>query len=153
MGMGALFRGRRKWIAAAAAVVVVGGIAALAGGHHHHRSPEARADWATRVAARKLDLDDSQRAAFREVADAYVSVATDDRSFAQTVVREARDAVGAANVSAAQVTGIATQVKAEFDRRIDAVTPALVAFHATLNGDQRAKLAGRLDRILRRLAD
>jgi uncharacterized membrane protein len=153
MGMGALFRGRRKWIAAAAAVVVVGGIAALAGGHHHHCSPEARADWATRVAARKLDLDDSQRAAFRKVADAYVSVAADDRSFAQTVVREARDAVGAANVSAAQVTGIATQVKAEFDRRIDAVTPALVAFHATLNGDQRAKLAGRLDRILRRLAD
>lgn len=149
-----LFRGRRKWIAAALAVVVLVGVgAAIGGGHHGDRSPEARADWATKVATRKLDLDDAQRDAFRKVADAYVATAATDRTVAQEVVRETRDLVTATTMSAGQIAGLAERVKSELDRRVDAVAPPLVDFHAMLNQDQRAKLARTLDRVLRRLAD
>ncbi len=149
-----LFRGRRKWVAGAAALVIVAGTAMAVGGHRYHdRSPEARADWATQMATRKLDLDDTQRAAFRKVADAYVATSVSDRTIAQEVVRETRDLVAGASVSAAQLSGIAERIKTELDRKVDAVTPSLVDFHATLNSDQRAKLARTLDRVLRRMAD
>jgi len=153
MKFGDLFKGRRKWIAAASAVVVVIGLAAVVGGDRHDRSPEARADRATEYATRRLDLDDTQRAAFRKVADAFVATSRSDRTIAQEVVRETRDLVESASMSVAQVTTLADRIKSELDRRVDAVTPALVDFHATLNSDQRAKLASKLDRVLRRLAD
>ncbi|MEQ8247044.1 MAG: Spy/CpxP family protein refolding chaperone [Alphaproteobacteria bacterium] len=149
-----LFQGRRKWFAGAAAVLVLVGIgAAVSGDHHHHRSAEARADWATKVVTRKLDLDAGQREEFRKVADAMVTASADDRTFAEQLVRDTRALVGSAQIDAAAVSALGDRLKSEFDQRLDAVLPAFVAFHASLNNDQRDKLTDRLDRVLRRLAD
>lgn len=153
MGLRNAFRGRRKWLAALGALAVVAVVGFAVGGSHYHHDPQARADWATKVAARKLDLNDMQRSEFRKIADAYVATAADSRDIAQEIVRETRDLVVAGAVSASDVSGITDQVKSEFDRRLDAVMPALVSFHASLNGDQREKLGRTLDRVLRRLAD
>ena len=149
-----LFQGRRKWFTGAAAVLVLVGVgAAVSGGHHHHRSAEARADWATKVVSRKLDLDAVQRDEFRKVADAMVTASAEDRTLAEQLVRDARALVGSAQIDASAVTALGDRLKAEFDQRIDTVLPAVIAFHASLNNDQRDKLTDRLDRVLRRMAD
>jgi len=153
MGLRHTFRGRRKWFAAFGAVVIIAGIGFAVGGHHHHHDAQARADWATKIASHKLDLDDVQRAEFRKVADAYVAVSAGDRGIAQDLVRQTRDLVVAGAVTASDVSGVADRVKSEFDRRLDALTPSLLSFHATLDGDQREKLGRTLDRVLRRLSD
>jgi uncharacterized membrane protein len=153
MGLRNALRGRRKWVAAAGALVIITGIGFSLGGHHHDHDPQARADWATKVATRKLDLDETQRSEFRKVADAYVAASASDRDIAQEIVRETRDLVVAGAMSASDVSGIADRVKSELDRRLDALTPSLVTFHASLDSDQREKLARTLDRVLRRLAD
>lgn len=152
MGLRNAFRGRRKWYAAVGAIVIVV-VAGFAFGGHHHHDPQARADCATKVATRKLDLNDTQRVEFRKIADAYVATSADSRDIAQEIVRETRDLVVAGAVNARDVSGIADRVKSEFDRRLDALMPALVSFHASLNGDQREKLGRTLDRVLRRMAD
>ncbi|MEK9944880.1 MAG: Spy/CpxP family protein refolding chaperone [Alphaproteobacteria bacterium] len=153
MGLRNAFRGRRKWYAALGTVAIIAVAGFAFGGHHHHHDPQARADWATKVATRKLDLNEMQRVEFRKIADAYVATSADSRDVAQEIVRETRDLVVAGAVSAGDVSGIADRVKSEFDRRLDALMPALVSFHASLDGDQRAKLGRTLDRVLRRMAN
>jgi hypothetical protein len=153
MGLRRAFRGRRKWFAALGALVIVAGIGFAVGGNHHRHDAQARADWATKIASHKLDLDDAQRAEFRKVADAYVAVSSSDRDIAQQLIRQTRDLVVAGAVSASDVSGVTDRVKSEFDRRFDALMPSLLSFHATLNGDQREKLGRTLDRVLRRMAD
>ncbi len=147
------FRGRRKWFAAAGALVVLVGIGAASTSHHRGHGPEARADWVTKMATRKLDLDAAQRAEFRKVADAFIAASASNRTIAGQMLRDTQALVGAAQIDAAAVTALTGRLKAEFDQRVDAVLPSFLAFHASLNSDQRGKLTRRMDRILRRLSD
>lgn len=102
-----------------------------------------------------LELDASQQDAMTSVANAYRDMRADTPDLMIDLSGKLTELAADDNLTVEDVNQIRDQIKAEFDNRVDALVPQLVAFYNTLNEEQRgivtARLEGMSDRFEQRL--
>lgn len=139
---------KKTWVigGVVAALVGTGAFATL-----RNHSPEKRVERVTERVVGKLDLDTAQEEAFSKVAKSYVSIRGTAPEFMLDLSGKLKDLAKDETLTIEEVNLLREEIKAEFDRRTDILVPEFVAFYNTLNGDQRAKVAERLDKMSNRL--
>lgn len=139
---------KRTWVIGGVVAALIG-TTAFATMHKH--SPEKRVERVTERVVGKLDLDTSQEEAFAKVAKSYVSIRGTAPEFMLDLSGKLKDLAKDETLTVEEVNLLREEIKAEFDRRTDILVPEFVAFYNTLNGDQRAKVTERLDKMSSRL--
>ena len=110
-------------------------------------SPEERAAWATQRIAERLDLDDAQKDALKKVTDRYVEMRGAQPEFMTMLSSQLKELSQDDSLTVDEVNQLRDQIKAEFDRRADAIIPDFVSFYNTLNDEQRDMVTARLERM------
>ncbi len=140
---------KRTWIigSVVAALIGTGAIASRI----HSRSVEDRVDFATYMITRKLELNDTQEASLDKLAVSWIGTADTMKSFRKSMIEEIKSLTGGEDLSVEQLNALRDKVKAEIDRRTDALVPELVAFYNGLDQEQRARITSRLDKMSERM--
>ncbi len=140
---------KRTWIigGVVAALIGTGAVASRI----HGRSVEDRVDFATYMITRKLELNDVQEASLDKLAASWVGAADTMKSFRKSMIEEIKGLAGGEDLSVEQLNALRDKVKAEIDRRTDALVPELVAFYNGLDQEQRSRITSRLDKISERM--
>ena len=138
----------RTWIigGVVAALIGTGAIAA----RNHNMSFEDRADYATYKITKKLELNAEHEAAFEGLAAIWVKNGP-MKSFRKSMFEEVKTLANGEQLSVEQINALGDKVKAEIDRRTDELAPQIVAFYNSLDGDQKSKIAARLDKMSDRM--
>lgn len=141
-------KNKRTWVIGGVVAALVG-TAAIATTRDH--SPEKRAERVTERVVDRLDLNDTQEEAFSRVAKSYASIRGTAPEFMLDLSRQLKELAQDETLSVEEVNMLRDQIKAEFDRRADALIPQFVAFYNTLDEKQRAKVTERLDKMGNRI--
>lgn len=139
---------KRTWLIGGVVAALLG-TAAFATMHNH--SPEKRAEWVTERISSKLDLDGSQKVALAKVADSYVKIRGTAPEFMLDLSGKLKDLANDDTLTVEEVNQLREQIKAEFDRRADALVPEFVTFYNSLNANQREQVVAKLDKISNRI--
>lgn len=136
---------KRTWVigGVVAALIGTGAIAA----RYHNPSMEDKADFATYMIAKKLDLTDAQEASLEKLAVNWVSTASSMKDFRKSMVEEVKSLASGEDLTVEQVIALRDKIKAEIDRRTDEMAPEFVAFYNGLDSDQRGKITARLNNM------
>jgi len=140
---------KRTWIIGGVVVALLGTTAFAAKWRDH--SPEERAAWATERVADRMDLDESQRAAFEKVAAAYVEIRGARPEFMVNLSENLQDLASDETLTVEEVNELRDQIKAEFDKRANQIIPEFVTFYNTLDDSQRKMVSARLERMSERM--
>ncbi|WP_075996825.1 Spy/CpxP family protein refolding chaperone [Salaquimonas pukyongi] len=136
---------KRTWIVGGVIAALLGTAAFAAKWRDH--SPEERAAWATERISERLELDDAQKDALKKVTDSYVEIRGARPEFMTILSSQLKELAQDESLTVDEVNELRDQIKAEFDRRADAIIPEFVSFYNTLNDDQREKVMARLERM------
>ena len=132
-------------------VSILGGAFALAA--CHRCGPEGRAEWISRKVTRYLDLNEEQKAKFQALQAEMKAGREGFHRQARASLAELTSEVKAPRMDPAKLQALLERQQATFNAASPKVIEKLVEFHASLNDEQRAKLAGKLDKLLARLND
>ena len=113
----------------------------------HSYSIEDRADFATYMITKKLDLNDAQQAQLDKLAQGWVSSIEPAKMFRQSMLSEVKELASGDQLSVDQISAIKDKIETEIDRRTDTIIPQFVAFYNGLNSDQKAKIVARLEDV------
>jgi triphosphoribosyl-dephospho-CoA synthetase len=140
---------KRTWIIGGVVVALLGTTAFAAKWRDH--SPEERAAWATERIADRMDLSESQKAAFEKVASAYVEIRGARPEFMMSLSENLQDLANDETLTVEEVNELRDQIKAEFDKRANQIIPEFVTFYNTLDDSQRKMVSARLERMSERM--
>ncbi len=140
---------KRTWIIGGVLVALLGTTAFAAKWHNH--TPQERAVWATERVADRLDLNESQKAKFEEVANAYVEIRGARIDFMMMLAENLQELAKDDTLTVEEVNQLRSEIIAEFEKRSDQIIPEFVAFYATLNDDQRKQVSSRLEEMGERI--
>lgn len=141
---------KKSWIIGGVVVALLGTSAWASKWRDH--SPEERAAWATERVADKLDLDDTQKLAFEKVATTMMEMRGARPEFMLDLSGKLKELAQDDTLTVEEVNTLRDQIKAEFDKRANAVIPQFVTFYNTLDDSQRDMVTARLDRMSERMA-
>ena len=136
---------KRTWIIGGVIAALLGTAAFAAKWRDH--SPEERAAWATERIAERLELDDAQKDALKKVTDSYVEIRGAQPEFMTMLSGQLKELAQDESLTVEEVNQLRDQIKAEFDRRADAIVPEFVSFYNTLTDEQREMVLARLERM------
>lgn len=139
----------RYLLAAGALAALIGGGAIAA--RYAHPSIEDRADFATYMITKKLDLRDDQQSKLDKLADEWIASASGMKEFRNSVFAKVREMAGSDHISEEKVKELRQMIKAEFDKRADKLIPQLVVFYNGLDKEQKNKVVARLDKAAERM--
>ena len=142
--------GKKTWIIGGVLVALLGTSAWAAKWRNH--SPEDRAAWATERVANKLELNDGQKAAFEKVATSMMEVRGARPEFMLDLSGKLKELAQDDTLTVEEVNLLRDQIKAEFDKRANAIIPEFVTFYNTLDENQREMVMARLDKMSERIA-
>lgn len=142
---------KKTWIIGGVLVALAGTTAFAS--KMYNRSPEERAAWATERVADRLDLDDGQKAAFEKVAQEMVSMRGARTEFMMDLSGKLKELSQDDTLTVEEVNTLRDQIKAEFDKRANAVIPEFVTFYNTLDDSQRDMVTARLEQMSERMKD
>ncbi|MGB7285627.1 MAG: hypothetical protein WBC71_01735 [Salaquimonas sp.] len=142
---------KRTWIIGGVVVALLGTTAMAA--KWHDRSPEQRAAWATERVADRMNLDDGQKAAFEKVANSMLEIRGARPEFMMDLSGKLKELAADETLTVEEVNTLRDQIKAEFDKRANAIIPDFVTFYNTLDDDQREMVTARLEKMTERMAD
>jgi len=137
--------GKKTWIIGGVLIALLGTTAWAT--KMHNRSPEERAAFATNRIAERLDLNESQKDALAKVAEAYVDIRGSRPEFMVDLSTKLKDLANDKTLTVEEVNLLKDQIKAEFDKRADAIIPQFVTFYNTLDDKQREMVTARLERM------
>lgn len=137
--------GKKTWIIGGVLVALIGTTAWAT--KMNNRSPEERAAWATERVADKLNLDDSQKAAFEKVAQEMVAMRGARTEFMIDLSGKLKELSQDKTLTVEEVNTLRDQIKAEFDKRANAVIPDFVTFYNTLDDQQRDMVTAQLQKM------
>lgn len=140
---------KRTWIIGGILVALLGTGAMAAKWHNH--TPEERAAWATERVADRLDLNDTQKAAFKSVADVYAEMRGTRPEFMMDLSSKLKELSKDETLTVEEVNVLRDQIKAEFDKRANAIIPQFVDFYNTLNAEQRDMVTAKLEKMSYRM--
>jgi len=139
----------RTWVigGVVAAIIGTGAVASRI----HHRSVEDRVDFATYMITKKLELNDTQEAALDKLAASWIGSAGSMKNFRKSMIEEIKGLANGEDLSVEQLNALRDKLKAEIDRKTDAMVPGLVAFYNGLDKNQRAEIASRMEDMSKRM--
>ena len=140
---------KRTWIIGAVVAALIGSAAVAS--RYHNSSMEDRADFATYMVTKKLELNKDQEAALDKLAANWVSAAGTMKSFRKSMFDEVKALAAGEDLTIEQVNGLRDKIKSEIDSKIDAIAPEFIAFYNGLNTEQKAKIVARLDHASERM--
>ncbi len=140
---------KKTWIIGGVVVALLGTSAWAA--KWHNNSPEERAAFATSRISERLNLNDSQKAAFEKVAAAYVDIRGSRPEFMVSLSGKLKELAKDETLTVDEVNTLKEQIKAEFDKHADAIIPEFVTFYNTLDTTQRDMVAARLETMSERM--
>lgn len=142
---------KRTWIigGVVAALIGTGAIAS----RYHNPSIEDRADFATYMISKKLDLNDTQEASLDKLAESWVENAGTMKSFRNSMFDEIKSLAGGENLSVDQVNALRDKIKSEFDQRTDMIVPQFVTFYNSLDSEQKSKITARLEKVSKHMQE
>jgi len=143
--------GKKTWIIGGVLIALVGTTAWAT--KMHNRSPEDRAAWATERVTKKLNLDDGQKAAFEKVADEMVAMRGLRTEFMMDLSSKLKEFSQDDTLTVEEVNTLRDEIKAEFDKRANAIIPDFVTFYNTLDDEQRDMVTARLENMSERMHD
>jgi len=134
---------KRTWLIGSivAAIIGTGAVAA----RYSSYGMEDRADFATYMITKRLELNDAQEASLDKLAKSLMQSASTMRPFRNAMLEELKTLASGENQSIDQVNTLREKIKSEFDRRADVVIPEFVTFYNGLDADQKSKVVARLD--------
>jgi len=140
---------KRTWIigAVVAAVIGTGAVAS----RYQNASLEDRADFASYMITKKLELNDSQEASLDSLVKTWIGSAGTMKAFRKSMLDDVKSLAGEDNISVAQVNALRDKIKAEIDLRADKIIPEFVAFYNGLNTKQKTLVSARLDKVSERM--
>ena len=140
---------KRTWIigASIAALIGTGAIAS----RYNNPSVEDRADFATYMITKKLELNDSQEASLDKLAKSWVESAGTMKSFRDSMFDEVKKLAVGENLTIEQINTLRDKLKTEIDQRADKIAPQFIAFYNGLDAQQKAKISARLDKFSDRM--
>lgn len=122
-------------------------------GWHHGGNPEKHADWMADKVADKLELNDAQKAKFKEVQDAMLAARKEMREGRKELHKELITMVKGPELDQERLTAIANDRKAVFEKHLPLVVSKLAEFHKTLSAEQKAEAAEFLEKMQERFGD
>jgi len=134
---------KRTWLIGSIVAALVG-TAAIAS-RYNNVSMEDRADFATYMITKRLELNNTQEASLDKLAASLMASASTMSSFRQAMFAQVKTLATGESLSVEQVRAVRDEIKVEFDRRSDQMIPEFVTFYNGLNSDQKAKIVARLD--------
>ncbi|MCF6321737.1 MAG: Spy/CpxP family protein refolding chaperone [Rhizobiaceae bacterium] len=134
---------KRTWLIASIVIALIG-TGAVASRYNSYGIKD-RADFATYMITRKLELNDAQEASLDKLSKSWVDSAGTMKSFRNAMLEEVKTLATGENLSVEQVNALRDKIKAEFDRRADLIAPQFVDFYNGLDSEQKAKIVARLD--------
>ena len=136
---------KRTWVigAVVAAIIGTGAIAS----RYHNSSMEDRADFASYMISKKLELDDTQESALDRLVENWVSSAGTMKDFRKSMLEEVKTLATGENLTIEQIYVLRDKIKAEIDNKTDALAPQFVAFYNGLEPAQKEKVIARLDKM------
>lgn len=140
---------KKTWIIGGVVVALLGTTALAARWHDH--TPEERAAYMANRVAERLDLDETQKAAFAPVVDAMVEIRGARPEFMVDLSGKLKELAMDDTLTVEEVNQLRDQIKAEFDKRTDAIIPQFVSFYNTLDDSQREMVTARLERMSERM--
>jgi hypothetical protein len=143
--------GKKTWIIGGILVALAGTTAYAT--KMRDRSPEDRAAWATERVAEKLNLNDGQKAAFEKVADEMVAMRGVRTEFMMDLSGKLKELSQDDTLTVEEVNTLRDEIKAEFDKRANAIIPEFVTFYNTLDDEQRDMVTARLENMSERMHD
>lgn len=124
-----------------AALVGTGALAAK------HRFNGDRSEYMTNRIAERLDLNETQKQSFGEVAKKFTEIRGAQPEFMMELKGKLTELAADDTLTVEEVNTLKTEIKAEFDRRADIIIPEFVSFYNTLDNEQRAEVVARLEHM------
>lgn len=142
---------KRTWVigGVVAALIGTGAIAS----RYHNPSIEDRADFATYMISKKLELNDTQEASLDKLAESWVENAGAMKSFRNSMFDEIKSLASGENLSVDQVNALRDKIKSEFDQRTDMIVPQFVTFYNSLEPEQKSKITARLEKASKHMQE
>lgn len=122
-------------------------------GWHHGGNPEKRAEWMADKVADKLDLNDAQKAKFKDVQDAMLSARKEMRAGRKDLHKELITMVKGPELDQARITTVVNERKAIFEKHLPVVVGKLAEFHKSLSDEQKAEAAEFLEKMHERFGE
>jgi hypothetical protein len=145
-----MFGLKKRTLIIGGVVAALLGTSAMAAKWRDH-SPEDRAAFAVERISERLDLTDVQKAEFEKVAVVYVDIRGAQPEFMASLSSELQTLAADDTLTVEEVNALRDQIKAEFDKRADAIIPQFVGFYNTLDDSQRKMVSARLEQMGERM--
>ena len=142
----------QQTVRVAIGVLVLAGALVGAGCHRHH-TPAERADWMTNKIAKRLDLDDQQKAKLMAVRDEMVAARAESQAEHKAIMEAAIAQVQSDRLDQAQLIQLMDRHQAEQKRVMQRVLPKLTEWHATLRPEQKAEAVEHIGKWMERYGD
>jgi hypothetical protein len=127
-------------------MAITGGLIGLAGCHHHHGrhcwgpTPEEKAQWIVKKAGKKLDLDETQKSALKDVADALLAIRAEMHQEKDKTHNEVLAMINSEKLDTGRLLEIVATKQRLVDENAPSILEKLALFHGTLNEEQKDKI-------------
>ena len=135
-------------------IVVAGSLIGFIGCHHHHGrhcwgpSPDEKAEWVVKKITRKLDLNETQKSALKEVADELLDIKKQMHQQKNQTHKELLAMIKAENLESGRLLDMVETKQKVIDEKAPEIIEKLAVFHSTLNGEQKDKIANHFKKHL-----
>lgn len=113
-------------------------------GHHRH-DPEDKAEWIAKKITRKLDLDELQQQKLKAVTDEFVAHHKAHRSQKREHMDKLLSEIRKPELDKSVLNQVVNEHQARINEMAPSIIDKLAEFHASLNDEQKEKLAEKLE--------
>jgi len=125
------------------AIIGILGFTLSACGHNHN--PEEKAEWMVHKITRKLDLNEDQQTKLQAVADEFIQHHRAQRQNKQQHMESLLAEIRKPEIDKAVLTQMFEQHQADIAQLAPRIIDKLAIFHASLDSEQKEKLAKKLE--------
>lgn len=135
----------KHFMRAAVSMAILVGLLGTSACFRHH-SPAERADWMTGKIAKRLDLDDQQKAKLAAVKDELLAARAESQKERRANMEEVVAQVKSDRLDEDKVAQLIERHQAGQTRMMQRVLPKVSEWHASLRPDQKAEAAKMIQR-------
>jgi Spy/CpxP family protein refolding chaperone len=128
-----------------ALVALVAGVLAVTACGHRHHGPEQRAEWMMQRMTNSLDLNDDQQAKLRAIKDEFESGMKQYHQKGQQLFDRLAAEIEGPKLDKDLLMEMVETRKQAFDEIAPQVIDKVIDFHASLNAEQKKKLADKME--------
>jgi Spy/CpxP family protein refolding chaperone len=140
------------FIRAAAGLAILAAVLGASACHRHH-TPAERAEWMTGKVAKRLNLDDQQKAKLAAVKDEVLAARAESQKEHGAIMEAVIAQVQSDRLDQAKLAQLIEQHQAEQTRVMQRALPKVAEWHASLRPEQKAEAVEHIRRWMERHGD